>query len=522
MFKQVKTYIARHKFEIIILIVILLAASFLRLYKISDYMTFLGDEGRDAIVAKDILHGHLTLLGPRASAGDFFLGPIYYYMMAPFLLLTNFDPVGPAIMIALFGIATVFLVYYVGLKFFNARAGLTAAALYAISPLVIAYSRSSWNPNPMPFFSLLMLYYLYLAVKNQSKKIFIVVGLLLGIAMQLHYLTTFLAVIIFFFVLLGEPLIERKKLITKYAIHYVGIFGGFLVTFLPFLAFEARHGFVNTLTILKFIFTDNTTKSYIPHHSFIGNLTDVFLRIFGRLTTNFPSSDFLKTYSQNELLIWQLLTVILAGCSIAALFYAKGRLKILLLMLWLFLGVFLFGIYKKDIYDYYLGFLFPLPFLLIGNLLSTLSEKLHPKNFGLLLGFGILSILILVNLLGFPFRSPGNRQKDQAKNIAEYVLSKTGGQPFNFALMTDGNSDHLYRYFFDVENRSPVTILNTTIDPERKSVTSQLMIVCEKKVCQPLGYSLWEVAGFGRAEIAGEWDVPPVKILRLVHYEEKK
>ncbi len=521
MFKQVKTYIARHKFEIIILLVILLAAAFLRIYKISDYMTFLGDEGRDAIVVKDILHGHFTLLGPRASAGDFFLGPIYYYMMAPFLLLSNFDPVGPAIMIALFGVATVFLVYYVGLKFFNAKAGLMAAALYALSPLVIAYSRSSWNPNAMPFFSLLMLYLLYVAVKNQSKKMFAVVGLILGITMQLHYLTTFLAVVVFFFVLIGDFIVGRKKMIAKYVWHYLGIFGGFIIAFSPFLAFEARHGFVNTLTILKFVFADNTTKAYIPHHSFAGNLFDVFFRIFGRLTTNFPSAGQLKTYPQNELFLWQALTIALAVCSITFLFFAKGKLKILLLSLWLFFGVFLFGIYKKDIYDYYLGFLFPLPFLLIGNLTSSLSEKIRPKKVGLVLGFCVFAILMFVNLLGFPFQFPGNRQKDQAKRIAEFVLSKSNGQPFNFALMTDGNSDHLYRYFFEVENRAPVTIENIGIDPERKSVTSQLLIVCEKKVCEPLGDSLWEIAGFGRAEIAGKWDVPPVKILRLVHYKGK-
>ena len=72
-------------------LLIILTASFLRLYKIGAYMTFLGDEGRDVIVAREILSGNLTLLGPRASAGDFFLGPIYYYMIAPFLFLTRYD-----------------------------------------------------------------------------------------------------------------------------------------------------------------------------------------------------------------------------------------------------------------------------------------------------------------------------------------------------------------------------------------------------------------------------------------------
>lgn len=135
-----------------LLLLILVLAAFMRLYLISDYMTFLGDEGRDVIVARDILHGHLTLLGPRASAGDFFTGPIYYYMMAPFLFLFNYDPVGPAVMVALVSVATVWLIYLAGKEFFDRKTGLIAAALYAVSPLVITYSHSSWNPNVVPFF----------------------------------------------------------------------------------------------------------------------------------------------------------------------------------------------------------------------------------------------------------------------------------------------------------------------------------------------------------------------------------
>lgn len=518
MFKKAQKYIIAHKIEIGILLVILLFASFLRLYRISDYMTFLGDEGRDAIVAKDILHGQFTLLGPRASAGDFFLGPIYYYMMAPFLFLSQLDPVGPAIMIALFGIATVFLVYYVGLKFFGVKAGLFAASLYAVSPLVIAYSRSSWNPNAMPFFSLLMLYVVFLAVKKQSQKLFIIVGLLLGISIQLHYLTTFLAVIIFFFVLVSEIFIKKKNLVIRYFWHYLGIFGGFIVGFLPFLAFEARHGFPNTRTILKFVFEDNTAKDYIPQHSFTGNIADVFFRIFGRLITKFPPPEQVNTSQHIDLFILQIVTVTLALFAIGVLFFTKDKIKVLLLCLWLFIGIFLFGIYKQAIYDYYFGFLFPLPFLLVGNLLSEITKVISFKKIGLVVGFDLFAILMVLNISGNPFRYPPNKQKDQAKKIAEFVLSKTDEKPFNFALITKGNSDHVYRYFFEVENRAPVTILNPISDPGRTSVTQQLMIVCEMQDCQPLGNSLWEVAGFGRAEIAGEWDVPFVKIYRLVHY----
>lgn len=518
MVRKIQKFIIRHKVEFTLLIIIIIAASFLRLYRISDYMTFLGDEGRDAIVAKDILRGQLTLLGPRASAGDFFLGPVYYYMMAPFLFLSNLDPVGPAVMVALFGIATVFLVYFVGRKFFGVKAGLMAASLYAVSPLVIAYSRSSWNPNPMPFFSLLMLYLLFSGVTNNNKKLFFIVGLLLGISMQLHYLSTFLAVIVFFFVLAGNFIVAGKNFLSRIFFQYLYIFIGFIIGFLPFLAFEARHGFPNTKTILRFVFEDNTTKAYIPHHSFIGNILDVFFRIFGRLVTKFPPPEQVNVSQHSDLFILQIATVILAFAAIGALFFVKDKMKVLLLSLWLFFGVFLFGIYKQAIYDYYFGFMFPLPFLLVGNLLSVLGTKVKANKIGTAFGLIIFIILLLLNLSGNPFQFTPNKQKDQAKRIAEFVLSKTDNKPFNFALLTQGNSDHAYRYFFEVENKAPVTILNPIMDPKRTSVTDQLLVVCEKQDCQPLGNSLWEVAGFGRAEITGEWDIPFVKVYRLVHY----
>ena len=103
--------IRSHLWWILLLLVIILGG-YLRLWKIADYMTFLGDEGRDVLVVKRMLVDHkFTLLGPTASVGGFFLGPIYYYFMIPFLWLFNLNPVGPAVMVGLFGTATIALVY---------------------------------------------------------------------------------------------------------------------------------------------------------------------------------------------------------------------------------------------------------------------------------------------------------------------------------------------------------------------------------------------------------------------------
>ncbi len=510
--------------EKIIVVFILAVASFFRLYMIKDYMTFLGDEGRDVLVVSRILHGDLTLLGPTASVGGFFLGPIYYYFMTPFLWLFNYDPVGPAIMVALLGIATVWLVYKIGREFFGVSVGLVAAGLYAISPLVVVYSRSSWNPNLMPFFSLLTLYINYKALVKNSVKLFLLCGFLFGITMQLHYLALFLGVIIGVYILIYNFVYSKSNFLKNYFKNCLWIFLGFIVGWSPFLAFEIRHGFPNTINIFNFIFNPIDTGGSGRFFEIIDN---VFFRIFGRLVTNFPSPDKISLYTKSNIDLWHTLTLGLGVTSIGFLAFkffkaykvrSSDMPKISLLLVWFVIGVGLFGFYKKSIYDYYFGFMFPLPFFIVGFFLNSLWKK----RIGKILSIIILLILVYFNTLTIPFRSPANRQLNQIEDISQFVISKTDNKPFNFALITGGNSDHAYRYFFTIWQKEPRIIQTLEKDPKRTTVMDQLLVVCEKAPpCEPLGHPIWEIAGFGRAEIVQEWDVSVVKVFKLKHYEGK-
>lgn len=505
----------KHKVTII-LAVILIVAAFLRLYKISEYMTFLGDEGRDVLVVKHIIEGDLTFLGPRASAGDFYLGPIYYYFMAPFLFLFRYDPVGPAVMIALAGVLTTYLIYRFGKTVHSTLTGLMAATLFAISPLVLSFSRSSWNPHAMPLVTLGIFYFLYKAIKKPTWKYLLSVGVLYGVAIQLHYIEVFVAPCIALSIIIGRLLVTKKIEIKETIKAYLIVLGGFVIGISPFLAFEIKNGFPNTRTIFSFIFDTNVSTEGVraPFFTIVG---DVFFRVFGRLITWYPAQDALYKYNETILFIWGGITFLLAALSIFTLFKLKDKVAVLLFSLWLFFGVVLFGFYKKEIYDYYFEFMLPVPFILVGILLATPWVKKMSK-----LWRGVSAIifvgLIGVLLSGMPFQYEPNNQKTQIKTISEFVISKTDNKPYNFALLTPGNSDHGYRYYFEILGHEPVIIENPIKDPERKSVTDQLLIVCEDTSCQPLGNPLFEVAGFGRAEIAGEWDVSVVKVFKLVPY----
>src|SRR4030043_719133 len=196
----IKTWIRNNRKEFILLALILALGAFFRLYRISEYMIFLGDEGRDAVVVRRLLvNFDPILVGPGTSIGNMYLGPLYYYMMAPALFLAGFSPVGPAVMVALFGVATIFLVWYTARIWFGKTASIVSSLLYAFSPVVIIYSRSSWNPNIMPFFAILTIFSLWKIWKEERYKWLIITGISYAFVLQSHYLALLLAPTILLF-----------------------------------------------------------------------------------------------------------------------------------------------------------------------------------------------------------------------------------------------------------------------------------------------------------------------------------
>lgn len=479
------------KRETLLLGLILLIAAFLRLYNIKDYIIFLGDQGRDVLIIAQIIREHkLTLLGPTASVGGFYLGPFYYYLMVLPLWLANFDPVGPAVMVALFGIATVFLLYLFVKKNFNNQAALFAASLYAVSPLAVKNSRFSWNPNTLPFFSLLYFYLLYLSKKKKSQLYVFFAGIILGACFQLHYLALILAP-------LGGLLLFNRK-VKKWLAEALILFLGTAVSFSPFLFFEIRHGFPNFKTILEFVTRENGALGFyfsdlLPRFSELSQR--IFTSMFGFEKNIFTA--FIIFLSLGFLIIkfWQ---------------PYKKTINILILIWWIG-GVSLLGFYQGTIYDYYYSYLYPIPAIVFGLLLGFLATR--KLLLFKLASFIIFFIIIFSCLKRQPIFQIPNKVLEQTERIAWLVIEKSEEKPYNFALISASNSDHAYRYFLEIADHKPISL--------EERVEEQLFVVCESKVCQPLGHPLWEIAAFGRAEIVSEWqDKVGIRIFRLIHHPD--
>ena len=178
--------------ELFSLSIIISVGSFLRLYRIPETLQFLGDQGRDAIVVKEILQGDFTLLGPVTSVGNMYLGPFYYYFMAPFSALTYPNPIGPAYGVALMGILTIVLVYYFVRKIFDRNTAIVSALVYAAMNQAVFFSRFSWNPNIAPIFGLIIFYSIYKTLEEKNYKYLVLAYFSFGLIIQLHYLALIL------------------------------------------------------------------------------------------------------------------------------------------------------------------------------------------------------------------------------------------------------------------------------------------------------------------------------------------
>ncbi len=475
------------------IIIIFLLAAFFKLYKINQYMTFLGDEGRDALVVRGILISHhFPLLGPVTSIGNMYLGPLYYYMMAVSMAIIWLNPVGAAIMVAFVSLLALGLIFYLSNKWFGFFPASIAAFLYAISPVVIYYSRSSWNPNPAPFFAVLGIFSLYKLHQSHNFYWFILSNIALAFAVQMHYLALLLMPV--FYLLWLVEVISQKKIHQKgkYILSgtVLGI-GSFLLLMSPLAIFDLRHNFMNTKAIIAFFSQRQTTVNLNPFNS-LSRIPHVY--IWNLLERYIGGDNNIIAYILSLIVIIPLLKWLISK---------KKEWIYLCLGIWLIIGLLGLSLYKQTIYDHYLGFLSPVPYLLLAAFASLLNKRWQKVSFSL-----FIVVVAYFNLIKNPLLLPPNNELQRTQEVDKFIISLSGNKPFNFALLAKNNYDAAYKYYLEVYSHPPAML------PFKK--TDQLFVVCEDKNCQPIGNPKYEIAAFGWAKEVKMWQILGVKVYKLV------
>ncbi len=498
MINIVKRFYKNNPTEFWIIVLIMLVSAILRFYKIDQYMTFLGDEGRDALMIKRILTtGDIPLIGPPTSIGNMYLGPLYYYMMTIPMAIFWLNPVAAAGMVAVIGTLTVGLIYYLSRVWFGKLSAIVAAILYSLSPVTITYSRASWNPNPAPFFALLAIIGIYLSRKSRNFYWLILTGGSLAFLVQMHYLALILIPVIGV-LWVYELITIRYKKAKSQNLFYGTVWAVvlFLLLMSPLAIFDLKHNFMNYRAVKTF-FTDRQETVNLNILNTFGRTIPIYKdSLIGRYLT-----------AENPIATPIVSLILLIPILWGSYFLIKKKLikwEVDSLALWLGIGLLGLSLYKRAIFDHYLGFLNPVPYLLLAGLIF-----ITPNRFKYILASLILITLGWLNIQKSPLNNPPNNQLNRTQDIAKFIIKKSDGKPFNFALLSKNNYDAAYQFYLDVYGHKPMVV--------PFDITDQLFVVCEDQICQPVGHPKQEISHFGWSQIESEQVVEGVKIYKLIH-----
>lgn len=407
--------IKSHKLVYITLAILLGLAFFVRTYRTDDLLRFYYDQGRDALVIRDMIHiPKPVLIGPTTGLAGILRGPAFYYLIFPAYLVSHGSPVATAIWLQIVNIIGLIFVYLVSKEIFGRFAGLLAVTLMGLNNHMVSLSRWLSNPSPILTSVPIMLYGLIqIDKKNRPQLWWPIVALMVGLNLQFEMASEmwFIPAILLLIILRKQMRPNLKTLIIS-----AGIFVG---TLLPQLFFDMRHGHLMLKAITQH-FASSTQPAFAFSLKLIENRWNMYL------------DSFALTIAERSYWIAILLTTI----ALLLLLARKFKDRIWVLVTPIAVPLFILTFYQGNegnFYSYYLIGLFPIFLILMGGTLAWCFSK---RIIGLV---ALIIIVVFANINITLLRGFLSAGLDGSENIVlgnqlaaiNWIYQKNHNQPFN-------------------------------------------------------------------------------------------
>ena len=430
-------------------------------------------------------------IGPQTSVGNMYLGPYYYYFIAPALWLGNYNPLGPAIFVTLLGILTIYLTFIIVKKWFNPHIAYISAFLYAISPVTVKYSTFSWNPNIMPLFALLFVYFFFNAIFDKKYNHFIWAMLCFIMCLNSHYLALLLLVFSGAYWLFTY----KKAYLKPTLIAFIILF----ISFTPQILFDLKHRGQNIGALTTFFTKRETTVSVKAYKA----LPKMF-PLFDQIT----NSMFLGNIKQYP----NIFSIIFLVLLIYIIVKKRQSKYFWLIFFWNTSALIGLGLYKHHIYDHYYGIIY----ISLIILLSIIIYEI--KYFGYLL----LLLLTYFSTINSNFFKIPQNQIQHAKVLAQSIRNDASNSStkYNITMLGAYNDfrAQAIRYFLETNNPN---LLGQENYPE----ADILYISYEDPSRWPLKEKtdIWEIQSLGKLKIDKEYkSADQTTIIKLVKEKNEK
>lgn len=433
MMSKLKKEIYSQPWVYLLLSLLLIAAFFVRVYRLNDLLGFYYDQGRDALVIWQFWHeGKFFLIGPITGIEGIYRGPWYYWLIAPFYLLGNGDPVWPAVFLGFTSVAAIAILYYLAVRVAGKWAGLLAVIIASFSYYLVLASRWLSNPTPMLFISMVLILTMFWVMEGK-KWAWVFISFMLGMAMQFGSA----AEIFYFPAILTFAIWQRKNLPNKKILAFC--FFILFITFAPQIIFDLRHEGVLSIAIKKFLVDEGSFKA--SFWEIIKNRAALYYQIF--FSKLFPTSRLFWT----PFAILGLVSLVL---NIKSLFTNKWFLTIFLVFIWPLIGMLFFQGNHGNVYDYY----FTGYYLVFVLIFSVLISVLAKRTGGLIVVFLFLILFLQDNLtliksyLVAGVDGPTHISLGNELQSVRWVITDAKKQDFNVDVYVPPVISYSYDYLF--------------------------------------------------------------------------
>lgn len=199
-------------------------------------------------------------MGPIISTTWQSLSPLYYFILTPFFILTNYNYVTQNYITTIIDVGTCIMVYIVINKIHGFKNAVIAMFIYSFNTTIISGSTIGLNPGLVPPFTVLLYLGLYQYLFAKKEKYLVLVSICVTAFIMFHASSFFLIPSIFIVLIYYRKKIPKTSKSTV----LISILIFIVLGITPYLVQEKMTNYYN-LHIFKDYFIDKDSEQYVEY-----------------------------------------------------------------------------------------------------------------------------------------------------------------------------------------------------------------------------------------------------------------
>lgn len=411
----------------VVLLLSVVLGLFMRSYQLQERYLYAHDGDLASWIVKDIIvDKHLRLIGQLTSEPGIFIGPLFYYALIPFYLITGMDPIGGVALSLLIGATAIISLYWVVWRLHDKLSAGYAGLIYAVSFSISQTEREVVPTTPVMLWTVWFYYFIH-RLYQKDKQALLFLAVLFSLVWHINLALILLAPLVLLILFLKRTYFKLRDL------YLPGLV--FILLSAPLWLFELRHHFSQTRALVNSLLSIGGQKMDL-----LSKLSHVFLYAAKNATGIFWDNPL-------NLSIYLIPLLLIIGLFWLVFMSRVSRFQLLLTGLWIISFILFFTAHSINLSEYYLNGINILWVITAGLILSAL----HKYKFIRFIPLLFITLYIGYNIFLMLTRQINHFGYVEKKALVNYIKEDARSHNYpcvSVSYITDPGYNLGYRYFF--------------------------------------------------------------------------